>query len=103
MVAPFTDALTDRTLPTMTPRIFTSESDCSWLPAVSVLSVTCATFVNALLYSATASPSSRTRTTRTATHCSRRRTTALTLDPDVIGSPRDPHGRGGAPDGEGQE
>src|SRR5689334_4755578 len=70
----------------MTPRTLTSEASCSWLPAVSVFRVTVATVVNALLYRATDSPSSRRR-----------------MVPLTRASPRDPHGRGRAPDGQGQE
>src|SRR4051812_34586356 len=86
----------------MTPRTLTSEASWSWLPAVSVFSVTVATEVNAFWYSATARPSRSTRTTRNASPCTRRRTTAP-RDELIARSPRDPHGRRGAPDGQRQE
>ena len=47
IVAPSMLASTSRTSPTMTPRTLTSEASWSWLPAVSVSSVTRATSVNA--------------------------------------------------------
>src|SRR3954471_5411849 len=101
IVAPSALASTWRTSPTMTPRTLTSEASWSWLPAVSVLRVTVATEVKAFWYSATARPSSSARTTRNASPCTRRRTTAPR---ELIArSPRDPHGRGGTPDGQGQE
>ncbi len=74
MVAPSASAATSRTSPTITPRTFTSEASCSWLPAVSVSSVTIATSVNAFLYMATDSPSSIARTTRNASPWMRRLT-----------------------------
>ena len=40
IVAPSARASTERTSPTMTPRIFTSLAVCSWLPMVSVSRVT---------------------------------------------------------------
>src|SRR5688572_285576 len=104
IVAPSTSASTSRTSPTMTPRTLTSEASCSWLPAVSVSSVTMATSVNAFLYRATDSPSSSARTTRNASPCMRRRMTRPL--PRVVltrVSPRDPDSRRGSPDGQGQE
>src|SRR3954467_8768978 len=82
----------------MTPRTLTSEASCSWLPAVSVSRVTCATLTNVFWYEATARPSSSARTTRNATPWSRTRIFLL-----ISGSPRDPDGRGRAPDGQRQE
>src|SRR5689334_3629911 len=98
MVAPFVLALTSRTSPTMTPRTLTSEASCSWLPAVSVSRVTWATVVNAFWYEATARPSSSARTARKATPWRRTRIFLL-----IAGSPRDPDGRGRAPDGKREE
>src|SRR4051812_24952369 len=129
IVAPSALASTLRTSPTMTPRTLTSEASWSWLPAVSVFSVTVATEVNAFWYVATASPSSSARTTRNASPCTRRRTTAPRAElivparfrtrsaprspalPAMLPrtsfsarrSPRDPDGRRRAPDGQGQE
>src|SRR4051812_33826439 len=91
-------ALTARTSPTITPRTLTSEASCSWLPAVSVSRVTCATLTNVFWYEATARPSSSARTTRNATPWSRTRIFLL-----ISGSPRDPDGRRRAPDGQRQE
>src|SRR3954453_10809809 len=102
IVAPRALASTLRTSPTMTPRTLTSEASWSWLPAVSVFSVTVATDVNAFWYVATASPSNSARTTRNASPCSRRRATAPRAEL-IVGSPRDPDGRRRAPDGQGQE
>src|SRR5215207_6054222 len=96
--APSALASTSRTSPTITPRTLTSEASCSWLPAVSVSSVTRATSVKALLYCATAAPRSRARTTRNASPWIRMRIFLL-----IARSPRDPDGRGRAPDGQGQE
>src|SRR3954464_972423 len=98
MVAPAALALTSRTAPTITPRTLTSEASCSWLPAVSVWRVTRATWVNALLYCATARPRSRARTTRNARPWIRIRIFLL-----IGRSPCDPDGRRRAPDGQGQE
>src|SRR3954465_238720 len=102
IVAPSALASTLRTSPTMTPRTLTSEASWSWLPAVSVFSVTVATDVNAFWYVATASPSNSARTTRKASPSSRRRGTAPRAEL-IVGSPRDPDGRRRAPDGQGQE
>src|SRR3954469_6321860 len=102
IVAPSALASTLRTSPTMTPRTLTSAASWSWLPAVSVFSVTVATEVNVFWYDATASPSSSARTTRNASPCTRRRTTAPRAEL-IARSPRDPHGRRRTPDGQGQE
>src|SRR3954469_22690166 len=102
IVAPSALASTLRTSPTMTPRTLTSEASWSWLPAVSVFSVTVATEVNVFWYDATASPSSSARTTRNASPCTRRRTRAPRAEV-IAPSPRDPDGRRRAPDGQGQE
>src|SRR6476620_7561732 len=102
IVPPLVLASTFRTSPTMTPRTLTSEASCNWLPAVSVSSVTVATEVNAFWYVATARPSRSARTTRNASPCTRRRTTAPRAEL-IVGSPRDPDGRRRAPDGQGQE
>src|SRR5215218_1743094 len=98
MVAPSALADTSRTSPTITPRTLTSEASCSWLPAVSVFSVTRATSVKALLYCATAPTSSRPRTTRNATPWIRIRIFLL-----IGRSPRDPDSGRRAPDGQRQE
>src|SRR3954471_9312556 len=105
MVAPSALALTSRTSPTITPRTLTSDASCSWLPAVSVSNVTWATSVNAFLYSATDSPSSSASTTRNASPWSRRRMIRPLprVPPLIAASPRDPHGRRRAPEGQGQE
>src|SRR3954447_104384 len=98
MVAPLALADTFRTSPTITPRTLTSEASCSWLPAVSVSRVTRATSVKAFLYCATDRPSSRARTRTNARPWMRIRSFLL-----IARSPRDPHGRRRAPDGQRQE
>ena len=70
--APCPDVLTDRTSPTISPRILTSDRLCSWLPMVSVFRVTGTTGVNRCWKVATASPMSTARTSRKATPADRR-------------------------------
>src|SRR5258705_8775715 len=91
--APAPSAVISRTSPTTTPRTFTSAPRPSCIPVWSVRTVTQVTGVNALLYASTDSTSRPARKARNARPRKRL----------VKASPRDPYGRGGAPDGQHQE
>src|SRR2546426_5681176 len=109
-----------RISPTCMPRTFTSPSTASWLPTLSVSSLTLTTGVNTLLYKEIDRVMSPAISTMNPTPSRRRRTTAplLTTSPRRLGdvaqtqcptirsqarSSRDPHRDRGAPDGEADE